>query len=139
MDHMLSMRALGSVTRPPASLQIQQRVLNQWRKKDVAAQSASNESHPQKTGLRAQILNHTSSMNKAASSPRRPQVNARRAWRQKLNAKISVFIPSYSTVRSQPGPSKARPQHLACYDSDVTRRKKMAPRVPRGKKPEEGW
>lgn len=39
----------------------------------------------------------------------------------------------------QAGSSKARPQLLACYDRDVTRREKMAPRVQKGKKPEEGW
>lgn len=34
----------------------------------------------------------------------------------------------------QAGSSKTRPQLLACYDRDVTCRKKMAPRVQRGKK-----
>lgn len=53
-----------------------------------------------------------------------------------------MFITPCSLTWVQVGSSKAGPQLLACYDRDVTRRKKMAPRVQRGekkKKPEEGW
>lgn len=46
-----------------------------------------------------------------------------------------MFIAPCSLTWVQAGSSKARPQVLACYDRDVTRRKKMAPRVQRrGKK-----
>lgn len=52
-----------------------------------------------------------------------------------------MFITPYSLTWVQAESSKAGPQLLACYDRDVTRRKKMAPRVQRGgkKNPEEGW
>lgn len=45
-----------------------------------------------------------------------------------------MFITPCSSTWVQAGSSKARPQLLACYGRDVTRRKKMAPRVQRGKK-----
>lgn len=45
-----------------------------------------------------------------------------------------MFITPCSLTWVQAGSSKARPQLLACYDRDVTRRKKMAPRVQRGGK-----
>lgn len=45
-----------------------------------------------------------------------------------------MFITPCSLTWVQVGSSKAGPQLLACYDRDVTRRKKMAPRVQRGEK-----
>lgn len=137
------MRALGAVTRPQQVSRSNKGSEMRGGKKKGWSSAQRVGKYPRRTkvkkpGLGGQIQNYTTSTNKAASSFRRPQVNDRVSTAQKLNAKMSTFIMPLLFNASLSGSSKARPQHLARYDRDVTRRKKMAPRVQRGKKPGEG-
>jgi hypothetical protein len=84
--------------------------------------------HPYRIKAKTQITDHVTLTNKAASSLRKSRVNAPSAHACSSKAsRFQSWLPS-------PLSSKARPPDLARYDKDVIRRKKMAPRVQRGKK-----